>query len=235
MIFRLNRMATFHGYGHMVEQAGDSFLRTPSGTTFAFGDFAVVDDIFYVHQRSAQTTGVQPDTIAGLDYFSRVPVLDSANQIVPLQAIIAVDSRILDRLQNAPSSGASFSDRFLMWDDSNPTEVRSANTGAIRNYTTASWAHPTSSTLIPIAKIASGGSVNQVLGWTASGQVWTDPTGMGGGLTTVASDGTLSGTGTSGDPLGVADNAITTTQLANLAVHTANLGLASVHAGQLAR
>ena len=134
----------FHGYGHMSEQAGDSFLRTPSGTTFAFGDFAVVDDIFYVHQRSAQTTGVQPDTLAGLDYFSRIPVLDSANQIAPLQAIIAVDSRILDRLQNAPSSGASFSDRFLMWDDSNPTEVRSANTGAIRNYTTASWAHPTS-------------------------------------------------------------------------------------------
>ena len=26
----------FHGYGHMVEEGGDSFLRTPSGTTFAF-------------------------------------------------------------------------------------------------------------------------------------------------------------------------------------------------------
>ena len=81
----------FHGYGHMVEEGGDSFLRTPSGTTFAFGDFAVADDILYIHQRSAQTTGVQPDTIAGLDYFSRIPVLDSANQIIPLQAIIAVD------------------------------------------------------------------------------------------------------------------------------------------------
>ena len=191
----------FHGYGHMVEEGGDSFLRTPSGTTFAFGDFAVADDILYIHQRSAQTTGVQPDTIAGLDYFSRIPVLDSANQIIPLQAIIAVDSRILDRLQNAPSSGASFSDRILTWDDSNPTELRSANIGAIRGYTTSGWAQPTNNDVIPIAKLASGGTTNQVLGWTSSGQVWTDPTGMGGGLTTVSSDSSFSGDGTSGDPL----------------------------------
>ena len=107
-----------------------------------------------------------------------MPVLDSANQIVPLQAIIAVDSRVLDRLQNAPSSGASFSDRFLMWEDSSG-EMRSANTGAIRNYTTASWAHPTSGTLIPIDKLASGGSADQVLGWTATGQEWVDVSGMG--------------------------------------------------------
>ena len=119
-------------------------------------------------------------------------------------------------------------------DDSNPTEVRSANIGAIRGYTTSTWAQPTNSNLIPIAKIASGGTTNQILGWTSSGQVWTDPTGMGGGLTTVNSDGTLSGTGVSGDPLGVADDSITTVQLANLAVHTANLGLASVHDDQLA-
>ena len=141
---------------------------------------------------------------------------------------------LLDRLINAPSSGASFSDRILLMDDSNPTEVRSANIGAIRGYTTSTWAQPTNSNLIPIAKIASGGTTNQILGWTSSGQVWTDPTGMGGGLTTVNSDGTLSGTGVSGDPLGVADDSITTVQLANLAVHTANLGLASVHDDQLA-
>ena len=151
-----------------------------------------------------------------------------------MQAIIAVDSRILDRLQNAPSSGASFSDRVLVYDDGNPTEVRSANMGALRGYMVSSWAQPTNTGVIPIAKIASGGTTNQVLGWTSSGQVWTDPTGMGGGLTTVASDGTLSGTGVSGDPLGVADDSITTLQLADLAVHTANLGLLSVHAAQLA-
>ena len=118
-----------------------------------------------------------------------------------MQAIIAVDSRILDRLQNAPSSGASFSDRILTWDDSNPTEVRSANIGAIRGYTTSGWAQPTNNDVIPIAKLASGGTTNQVLGWTSSGQVWTDPTGMGGGLTTVSSDSSFSGDGTSGDPL----------------------------------
>ena len=191
----------FHGYGHMVEEGGDSFLRTPSGTTFAFGDFAVADDILYIHQRSAQTTGVQPDTIAGLDYFSRIPVLDSANQIIPLQAIIAVDSRILDRLQNAPQSNLGFFDRLLLWDDGNPNELRVTNIGGIRAYTTSGWATPASTDLVPIAKIASGGSVNQVLGWTSSGQVWTDPTGMGGGLTTVSSDSSFSGDGTSGDPL----------------------------------
>ena len=188
-----------------------------------------------------------------------------------------VDARVLDRLINAPSSGASFSDRFLMMDDSNPGEVRSTNAGAIRNYSTSAWAHPTNSDIIPIAKIASGGSNGQVLAWTTTGQEWADVTGMGvdtnnytddatlaivgdqltltigltgsvadvvsntitlpaggGGLTAVASDATLSGDGTTGDPLGVADNSITTVQLADLAVRTANLGLASVHDAQLA-
>ena len=146
-----------------------------------------------------------------------------------------VDARLLDRLENAPSSGASFSDRFLMLDDSNPGELRSVNTGAIRNYATAPWAHPTNtSLLIPVGTLAPAGTTGQVLTRTSTGQEWEDPTGMGGGLLTVASDGTLSGDGTSLDPLGVADDSITTLQLAPLAVHTANLGLLSVHPGQLA-
>ena len=90
-----------------------------------------------------------------------------------------VDSRLLDRLQNAPQSGPSFFDRVLMWDDTNPNELRIANIGGIRAYTTSNWASPTNNDLFPIAKIASGGAVNQVLGWTASGQEWVDVTGMG--------------------------------------------------------
>ena len=144
-----------------------------------------------------------------------------------------VDARVLDRLQNATQSNPNFFDRVLLWDDANPNELRVTNIGGIRAYTTSGWAQASNTDLIPIAKIASGGTTNQILGWTATGQEWTDPTGMGGGLTTVASDGTLSGTGVSGDPLGVADDSITTAQLADLAVHTANLGLASVHTAQL--
>ena len=83
-------------------------------------------------------------------------------------------------------------------------------------------------------RLAPGGTTGQVLTRTGTGKEWADQTGMGGGLTTVASDTTLSGDGTSGDPLGIADDSITTVQLANLAVHTANLGLLSVHAAQLA-
>ena len=83
--------------------------------------------------------------------------------------------------------------------------------------------------------LAPSGTVGQVLTRTGAGKEWADATGMGGGLLTVASDATLSGDGTSGDPLGVADDSITTVQLADLAVHTANLGLASVHAAQLGR
>ena len=90
-----------------------------------------------------------------------------------------VDARILDRLQNATQSGASFFDRMLMWDDSNPNELRSFDMGGVRLYTTASWAQPTSTDVLPIEKIASGGSADQVLGWTSSGQEWVDVTGTG--------------------------------------------------------
>ena len=61
---------------------------------------------------------------------------------------------LLDRLQNAPGVGASFSDRVLVWDDGNPTELRSTNWGGARNYIAASWAHPTNNDEIPIAKLA---------------------------------------------------------------------------------
>ena len=68
-----------------------------------------------------------------------------------------VDARLIDRLQNAPQSGASFFDRLLMWDDTNPTELRSFDMGQVRLYTTVGWAQPTSADVLPIAKIASGG------------------------------------------------------------------------------
>ena len=53
------------------------------------------------------------------------------------------------------------------------------------------------------------GTDGQVLTRTATGKVWADPTGMGGGLTAVAHDGTLAGDGTAGTPLRLADNAVT--------------------------
>ena len=59
--------------------------------------------------------------------------------------------------------GASFFDRFLMWDDTNPNELSSIDSGGIRLYTTAGWAQPTSTAVLPIAKIASGGAADQVL------------------------------------------------------------------------
>ena len=85
-----------------------------------------------------------------------------------------VDARVLDRLQNATQSNPNFFDRVLLWDDANPNELRNTNIGGIRAYTTSGWATPASSDVIPIAKIASGGSADQVLGWTATGQEWTD-------------------------------------------------------------
>ena len=64
---------SWRGEGHTVFVGGDTFIITANGTTFDFGDYAVVDDILYIHDRSAQTTGVQPDTIAGLPNFSEIP------------------------------------------------------------------------------------------------------------------------------------------------------------------
>ena len=145
-----------------------------------------------------------------------------------------VDARLLDRLQNVTQSGVSFFDHVLIWDDNNPSELRFANMGGLRLYVTASWAQPTNIDEFPPGKLAGGGSTGQVLTRTGAGQAWEDATGMGGGLLTVASDGTLSGDGTSGDPLGVADNSITTLQLANDAVRTANIGVGAVHADELA-
>ena len=145
-----------------------------------------------------------------------------------------VDARLVERLTTLPRRGTSFSDRFLFLDDSNPAILSATQGGDIRTYSTANWAQPGNATTAPSDKLAAGGAVGQVLTRTATAQAWEDATGMGGGLLTVASDGTLSGVGTSLDPLGVADDSITTLQLADLAVHTANLGLLSVHAAQLA-
>ena len=59
--------------------------------------------------------------------------------------------------------------------------------------------------------ISPGGTDGQVLtrDSTTHGMIWADATGMGGGLTSVAHDGTLAGLGTTGSPLGIADNSIT--------------------------
>lgn len=50
----------------------------------------------------------------------------------------------------------------------------------------------------------------------------------GGGLTEVISDGTLAGAGISGNPLGLADNAITTTKIANAVVTSAKIANNSI-------
>ena len=89
-----------------------------------------------------------------------------------------VDARVLDRLQNAPNSGASFGDRVLVFDDGNPGELRSTQWGTARNYITSLWAQPTNSDIVPSAKLAAGGTADQVLTRTGTGQVWgTLPTG----------------------------------------------------------
>ena len=57
--------------------------------------------------------------------------------------------------------------------------------------------------------------------------------GGGGGLSSVTSNGTLTGDGTAGDPLGIADGGVDTTQLADDAVTQAKLADNSVHAAQI--
>ena len=109
-----------------------------------------------------------------------------------------VDARVLDRLQNAPSSGASFSDRVLVWDDGNPAELRSTNWGGVRNYMTASWAHPTNTDVVPVAKLAVLGTDGQVLTRTAAGQAWEDAGAGAGDITDVTAGLGISGGGSTG-------------------------------------
>ena len=59
------------------------------------------------------------------------------------------------------------------------------------------------------------------------------PTPMGGGLTSVASDTTLSGSGTSGSPLGVSDDGITTAKIADDAVTGDKIDDNTIHGGAL--
>jgi hypothetical protein len=57
----------------------------------------------------------------------------------------------------------------------------------------------------------------------------------GAGLTEVARDATLSGNGTAGSPLGLANNAVSTTKLANGAVTTAKLADEGITSAKIAR
>ena len=117
-----------------------------------------------------------------------------------------VDARVLDRLQNAANSGASFSDRLLVYDDGNPTELRSSNMGALRGYMVSTWAQPTNSDVIAIAKIASGGAADQVLTWTATGQEWAAA--AGGGIGTITAVGTAANSGLAGGTTSGAANLV---------------------------
>ena len=127
-----------------------------------------------------------------------------------------VDARLLDRLTNAPGSGASFADRFIIMDDANPGQLRSTNTGGIRGYTTSTFAQPGNASPLPSdklsdnsiteAKLSIGNTAadDQVLSWDAANSqlLWATPTGGGGGLgdiTAVAAGDGLSGGGDTGD------------------------------------
>ena len=68
----------------------------------------------------------------------------------------------------------------------------------------------------------------------SGGAAWAAVTGSGGGLTAVTSDATLDGAGTTGDPIGVADEGVDTAQLAGNAVTQAKLAANSVHGAQIA-
>lgn len=84
----------------------------------------------------------------------------------------------------------------------------------------------------PKLAISNPASTGRVLSYGGSGQFeWVDP--ASGGLSTVTSDGTLTGDGTSGSPLGVADNAITAARLAANAVTSASVRDNSLTAADL--
>ena len=69
----LEEGGSFRGEGHEVFQGGDTFLTTANGTRFEFGDYAIVDDILYIYNHSAERTGVQPDNIATQTDFTEIP------------------------------------------------------------------------------------------------------------------------------------------------------------------
>ena len=58
--------------------------------------------------------------------------------------------------------------------------------------------------------------------------------GGGGGLSTVATDATIDGDGSTGNPLGIADDAVTQAKLANNSVHAAQIGANAVGSSEIA-
>lgn len=86
---------------------------------------------------------------------------------------------------------------------------------------------------ITLGKMAHG-AANMYLGYNASGEPAVLGQPGGGGLTSVVSDGTLSGDGTVGNALGVADDGIDTAQLADNAVETAQINNGAVTASKIA-
>ena len=67
-----------------------------------------------------------------------------------------VDARVLNRLGNAPTTGASFGDYVLVRDDTNSGAVRRTRIGDIRSYAVDSWAQPGNSADVPDSKIPAG-------------------------------------------------------------------------------
>ena len=87
--------------------------------------------------------------------------------------------------------------------------------------------------------VPTGGTDTQILAKASDVDLdteWVDaPTGGGGGgLSTVATDATIEGDGTTGDPLALADDAVTTAKLAALSVHTGKINDDAVTADKLA-
>ena len=78
------------------------------------------------------------------------------------------------------------------------------------------------------------GELTVTIGLTVGADLADTVTLPSGGLSSVSRDATLTGDGTAGTPLGIADDAVTQAKLADNSVHAAQLAANSVHASEIA-
>ena len=185
---------------------------------------------------SSEATYHQADNFAFYDSSAsatkRIGAQNFATHIAGAGLVSTTDAKIKIELRQLPlETTVEGDDTFAIVDATDDSNSRVELDQIIDDMGLATDAEVTSGALQP-ADIVGSATVT-VVRTTDGVTLSASDGGGGGGLSAVSSDATLDGSGTTADPLGVADEGVDTDQLADDAVSNAKLAANSVHSAQI--